>query len=539
MPILIPRKNITILDPPRVFLVRDDFTDNLAAGAVDATSPTPGPGGERTVVDTDGDGLSVGGGTASFANPNDSTGNPGLWYGAQTRAAGSAVLVTTTPSTTSQITAIGWDENQITQITLHRLMFHAASNLVVLAGGGPLVIGTYTAVEHSKALVLRATGCFYCIKGGVYTDWTLVWTDSSDATATLYPGVTQFNAVFSVDTLRVAQLGAPWSEPYAIALGFATFTAANGTALADYTPEVGPIAGGGANWDVQTNEARNSPVAGGEIVGNPDFTDWTGDNPNWWSLFSAEDGTNYVTEAPAGHARFVSDGGTGAILRRTVTLTVGAWYTIAADITARASGSFKVQLGSAIISWAATGAQVGTGRCLTEETLYCGRVAACDVTVNSMSVKPLTLSDFISGADYGYSDVLVNADLAVTAQTQAGVVACLDDLATPANFLLAYHDGTNAHLEKCVAGVYTSLVNTAAAYAANAPIRIIKDGTSVDLFYNNVKIGATQTVNDAGIMSNTIHAKFSTFIDNRVDNLEVWPRHIVGYARQELEKYAR
>jgi len=158
---------------------------------------------------------------------------------------------------------------------------------------------------------------------------------------------------------------------------------------------------------------------------------------------------------------------------------------------------------------------------------------------DAVSVKALTLSDLISGADYGYSDVIVNADLAVTTLTQAGVIACLDSLATPANFLLAHHDRTNATLLKRVAGVYTSLISAAATYVANAPIRIIKDGTTVTLFYNNSVVGTPQTVNDAGIINNKIHGTFSTYASNTCDNFEVWPRHIVGYARQELEKYAR
>ncbi len=120
--------------------------------------------------------------------------------------------------------------------------------------------------------------------------------------------------------------------------------------------------------------------------------------------------------------------------------------------------------------------------------------------------------------------MVADVDLVITALTQAGLVLCLDDAATPANFLIAYHDGTKAHLEKCVAGTYTSLISAAAAYSANATLRVIKDGTSVDLFYNEVKVGTTQTVSDAGIKDNTIHGLFSTYPGNTLDNFMLFPR---------------
>jgi hypothetical protein len=47
---------------------------------------------------------------------------------------------------------------------------------------------------------------------------------------------------------------------------------------------------------------------------------------------------------------------------------------------------------------------------------------------------------------------------------------------------------------KRVAGVETALVNTAATYGAAALIQAMLDSTAGDAYYNNVKIGTTQTV---------------------------------------------
>ena len=118
--------------------------------------------------------------------------------------------------------------------------------------------------------------------------------------------------------------------------------------------------------------------------------------------------------------------------------------------------------------------------------------------------------------------MLASADLTITAGTQAGVVTNLDDAATPANFLLAYHNGTNAILDKCVAGTYTNLISAAATYSAGATLRLITYTSGGNLlarlYYNNALIGTEQTISDAGIKSNTIHGLFSTYSANLIDN---------------------
>jgi len=104
----------------------------------------------------------------------------------------------------------------------------------------------------------------------------------------------------------------------------------------------------------------------------------------------------------------------------------------------------------------------------------------------------------------------------------------MDDASNPANFLLAYHDGTNVRLEKCIAGVYTSLISAAAAYSAAATLRIvavpIAGGTnySVALYYNNVQIGTTQTVDNAAAAYGTNAAGFSTSGSNNPGTLTAW-----------------
>ncbi|HUW11159.1 MAG TPA: hypothetical protein VM537_15625, partial [Anaerolineae bacterium] len=84
---------------PIRWLLRDEFRIDAAAGAVNGTPATPGPG-TRTAVDTGGDALSIASGNMAFANPNNVAGDPGLWYGAITRQAGRILLVAFTAAAT-------------------------------------------------------------------------------------------------------------------------------------------------------------------------------------------------------------------------------------------------------------------------------------------------------------------------------------------------------------------------------------------------------------------------------------------------------
>jgi len=106
--------------------------------------------------------------------------------------------------------------------------------------------------------------------------------------------------------------------------------------------------------------------------------------------------------------------------------------------------------------------------------------------------------------------------------------------------LIAYLNGVNFRLEKCVAGVYTSLISVANAAVTNAIIRVITyhSGASLKVrcYVNNVFLGAEITVSDAGIIGNTIHGCFSTYSGNTFDNLVIFARGSDGeYA--ELDKY--
>ncbi len=182
-------------------------------------------------------------------------------------------------------------------------------------------------------------------------------------------------------------------------------------------------------------------------------------------------------------------------------LVVGNWYSITLDT-----------LGSYFFTGSATG---NTFRA----------TATTSLTVLE-KVKLATLSSLIAVTPSISANVLAEAAIIRTLGTQAGLCLRCNSQAAPTDFLLAYLDGTgNVKLDKCVAGVYTNLISAAVIYVASAVLRVILSGTSVNVFYNNLAVGTTQTVND---VTSTLHGLFSTYALNSFDNLVIWDRGTGG-----------
>jgi hypothetical protein len=90
------------------------------------------------------------------------------------------------------------------------------------------------------------------------------------------------------------------------------------------------------------------------------------------------------------------------------------------------------------------------------------------------------------------------------------------------NYLIAYHNGTNAIVDKVVAGVTTNVISGVAAYSAGAVLRVMADGTTnIRLYYNNAQVGTGTISNFA---TATVHGLYTTDTGNTFDNFTVWPR---------------
>lgn len=120
----------------------------------------------------------------------------------------------------------------------------------------------------------------------------------------------------------------------------------------------------------------------------------------------------------------------------------------------------------------------------------------------------------LSLLDTGLTSYHLYADLVVAGDT-VGLIARYQDAD---NYISAVHNGTNLVVNKVVAGSATELISAAATYAANARLWIIANGTSFRFIYNNVLIGAAQTISDATLQTGTKAGIINANVSNTVDN---------------------
>lgn len=261
MPILIGTRRALLGAKGIKWLLNDSFNDTLTAGNVHGTAATPGPG-TRTVVDTDTDGVSVGSGVITHANPNGGHGDPGYWLSAVTRAAGRLMVSEISIAHTNKQTVFGFDVNQSGSASEQAILFDTDGNIIIRETSSGDVVA-YTAASHYLAIVLRTTGAYYFIKGGAFTNWTLWWIDATASAATLYP---VFYNITTGQTKTLDFLRVPQQTWLPTPLAYDTFTASNGTSLDAHASDTsGPDSQAVASrawvetagdWDIQSNTAQ-------------------------------------------------------------------------------------------------------------------------------------------------------------------------------------------------------------------------------------------------------------------------------------------
>jgi hypothetical protein len=132
-----------------------------------------------------------------------------------------------------------------------------------------VVVGAYaTSTAYQVVAVLRTLGTYFFIKGGAFTNWTLLYIASLSGQATMYTIITaeDSSSVFTVDYCRIPDV--LWLPTPA---AYDTFTAANGTDLNGRASDTtGPDSQAvvartwtaqTGSWDIQSNRANTTGVA--------------------------------------------------------------------------------------------------------------------------------------------------------------------------------------------------------------------------------------------------------------------------------------
>ena len=161
-----------------------------------------------------------------------------------------------------------------------------------------------------------------------------------------------------------------------------------------------------------------------------------------------------------------------------------------------------------------------SGQAITART-WTSNVGTVAVATNKAAASALTGGIAIATAPCVSADVM--ADLAYTrSDGTSGLVVRYNDAD---NYIRAVHDGTNAKLIKRVAGSETTLIDTAATYSAGALLRVVANGTSISLFYNQLAVGTAQTVTG---LTGTACGIYASSVADTFDNFNVNPIGTAG-----------
>lgn len=529
------------------YLLHDNFITDRAAGAVNGTAAEPGPG-TRTVVDTESK-TTISGGNLVFSGGKASPayGDPDIYENSTTRAAGRMLLMELTKTSGNIIKFgltpinVGIPSNNIFTINGTDLYLYNAST-------SPKIGTSSASTSYGYGIVTRTNGVdvFQKISG----IWYFLYAHPTGNDATLYPRITNYDAAITSSFLRIpAQRWLP--SP----LAYDTFTVLGTTD--GYAGDSGLGAGGGglayvsggSTWNVAGGAGFNAPGLGTDIT-NGNCETWSGGAatyPDGWSNSSwvptsvgqsadAHGGSYAVTATKAGLFYICTPG---------ISVSGDQWFRATAwvksadtDIGCIARQSNK---NSQICGLTPTGdgsykeAKFAGINPAGNSTVYFtfGSESGGTILVDDATLQTITTNTLFSSLQLSTSNVYASVNPTIATGFQAGMVLCLDDKDTPANFILCYVNRVDGkvYLDKyTTAGGRTNVLNAAVTYGDGYTLTCVKDDTAVRVYYGPVAsptLVGTGTISDVGIISNTLHGLFSTgdgASEVNLDNLVIYAR---------------
>ena len=537
------------------YLLRDEFTTDRAAGAVNGTAAEPGPG-TRTVVDV-ANRFSITGGAFTGAGNGAWGGNRLIYVDVPiARAAGVLLITNHIVSSTGPGYINGWSTTTTPITNFEPGLNVSSGGLFQLYDGTiyPFVGSRSNATPYLTALILRTAGHLTFIKGGSFTNWTLVYIASTGTTATLYPTALSVSTLTaSISSVRVPT--AKWLPTPLLSDGFGSaFGTSDGLGHAEGV--AGGIGAGGSGvtlsnaggtWSVSGGKAINTPSVGAEVLTNGDFSSWTGDNPDGWTVVGESGSDPEVSEVGSGEshggtgtgsANLYTSAGTSMGIRQ-YTLTLGTWYRAVVNVSAFSGGGLRLIDNTTATDWGTvttTGTKTLVQRAKTAFEFNLFRLNAINITVDDVSLKALTLSELLTLSNLSCADVY--AGVAITKSNtyvQAGLALNWDSASSPTNGLIVYLSGGNIYVDKCVAGTWTNVSNTAYTYSAGARLVCTMNAGALRVYYNGALI-TTATIVDAGILTGQLHGLFSSDASNTLDDLTIYATGTGGEYSQ-LDSY--
>lgn len=277
-------------------------------------------------------------------------------------------------------------------------------------------------------------------------------------------------------------------------------------------------------WALTETGWVNTPSSVEQLTNGNFEGSFAGGLASGWTIFSSATPTQETTTVHGGlNSQKLVASAINQGMRQIYAYVTGTWYLFSPWVYVESGGAVRVATSNLTLkSTTTTGAWQNLlylnryGIFTGVDNYFATNAGAATFFVDDATLRALTLNTLFN--------VRVGATAScrptITAGTQAGVVAKLNSISAPTDFIIAYHDGTSAKMDKCVAGTYTPLISTSATYAAGALIELRNPSGNIwQLWYNGVQVSTDQTISDASIISNTLAGGFSTYSGNTLADL--------------------
>jgi|2_EtaG_2_1085320.scaffolds.fasta_scaffold00029_18 hypothetical protein len=175
----------------------------------DESNPIASPHGALTAVQNDGDFEITGDEIVATAQSTPTWGDLVLrTTNTFTRKAGTAFLIKVKKDSTVFAPFLGISGSNAFALTTDdpQLYFWSTGLLAWVSSLGQSRIGTIAAdTWYEVVIIVRVDGCFFAIKGGIYTDWTIVWETIVGNDSDIYAGISAYNDNFWVDDFEIVE----------------------------------------------------------------------------------------------------------------------------------------------------------------------------------------------------------------------------------------------------------------------------------------------------------------------------------------------
>lgn len=259
------------------YLLNDTFTTDRSAGAVNGTFSEPGPGGKRTVATDTGSKLSITGGAMVIASAAPGSNNPAVtWPAMASRPAGRTMIAEVVPVAGNGPGRVGW-QNSVSSFA--NFLFGNSSILFTSTNGSnDAFVGAWAGgTTYKLAVCLRSSGAYYLIKGGAFTNWTLVGFTAAGSNAAPQVGFSATNAGAGISLNYVRVPSALWLPSPLASDGFSIWGTTDGYGHAEGV--TGGIGAGGlgrlwtanvGTWGVSSEAAAASALTGSIAIATVD-----------------------------------------------------------------------------------------------------------------------------------------------------------------------------------------------------------------------------------------------------------------------------